>query len=951
MIKDKLLTVCTRTRVLTTKFLNHRFTRKVNEIFFTTHSYKKTLFLALFYVFLFYLPFTFMTFFLDHVVFFQLDHLYQFSNLIFDLKSRLLDFNFSTWDHKNALGYDYFANFYYIPLDFSTLPFLVLPFLANHKLLWLSFLIKILAGTAIFSYLLKLYKLSFKTILITSILYGSADLFFSQNVFPTFTGLIFYIPLLLVSIEFIIQKKNFWFFSLTIFQLFLFNFYWAWPLTLFMALSMLVRYVLAFIVLPRRANYKYFTLCLIKSILFYLIGLGMASFFILPILNIMSNEPRMNELIEINRENMWEVLFKFDTMVYLKTFFKMLVPNLFAYSGFFYDDTDSYWLPTNHIIIYSSIMSSFTLLHFIIVPSSVIKKKIKRANYKIYTVLRVVTLLTTVMLFIPGIAFVFSATTTAYLRWFVFYGTLLIINFAFLFEYKLINRYLLSLFMLASAGYIWFALEFNGNQGPSTFHNTDATISKVSIVIYLIIAIWLMIYRKRMNVSLTVTLFIEKVALMILIFALCVSSGYSSGVLHNSKYAGVTKELLRRNQGQSELTLTHDFLYYNEKRDLHPLRNMPYTFESNNVYGNYNVFHSLINPYFTFYHRNSNHSRSYNVMNVPYFYYRFTEPTQFLLSTNNDSPVHHFTYTPGSALVDSQQVDDFNSTVSLYRTGTDLSLGSGFTTYYSEDDGNKHAYLWLKSAYVQDEDVIENLLKLGIDYNDKTDNILMYRSYNQTSIKEYDFEHYYSPYKFSEIEFELDADESEALIVKYSSASSKSVKGLFIIDQNDDLYRCYNRFCHVPENGIKKVIVGYKKSNEHFNPKVIDLYTVKQSKLEKQMLQLKKYSTYDVDIDGNTITSKVINDQPLIMVYRIGYAKGWNVYVDGKKVESFPAHEGMLGFTLESTGEHEITMKYETPGLRNGIFISTGSFLIFGLLVYSWLKNKNKGAIVDEINT
>ena len=109
--------------------------------------------------------------------------------------------------------------------------------------MWLSFLFKILIGTACFSYLLKLYQLNHKTILFMSVLYGTADLFFAQNVFPSYTGLIIYIPLILIAIELMIQKKNFLIFSLVIFQIFLFNYYWAWNLSLFMALALFGRII------------------------------------------------------------------------------------------------------------------------------------------------------------------------------------------------------------------------------------------------------------------------------------------------------------------------------------------------------------------------------------------------------------------------------------------------------------------------------------------------------------------------------------------------------------------------------------------------------------------------------------------------------------------------------------------------------------------------------------
>ena len=43
---------------------------------------------------------------------------------------------------------------------------------------------------------------------------------FAQNVFPSYTGLIIYIPLILIAIEYIFQKNNYLIFSLVIFKSF-----------------------------------------------------------------------------------------------------------------------------------------------------------------------------------------------------------------------------------------------------------------------------------------------------------------------------------------------------------------------------------------------------------------------------------------------------------------------------------------------------------------------------------------------------------------------------------------------------------------------------------------------------------------------------------------------------------------------------------------------------------
>ena len=121
----------------------------------------------------------------------------------------------------------------------------------------------------------------------------------------------------------------------------------------------------------------------------------------------------------------------------------MLVPNLFTYRGYFFDTTQNYFLPTNHIIIYSSILATSTLIHLILYPPFLVKKRLTPTQYRLYLFLMGTTLTFFIALFVPIVAMIFSATTTPYLRYFAFFGVILILNTAFFYEHQLLNNKLL----------------------------------------------------------------------------------------------------------------------------------------------------------------------------------------------------------------------------------------------------------------------------------------------------------------------------------------------------------------------------------------------------------------------------------------------------------------------------------------------------------------------------
>jgi uncharacterized membrane protein YfhO len=70
------------------------------------------------------------------------------------------------------------------------------------------------------------------------------------------------------------------------------------------------------------------------------------------------------------------------------------------------------------------------------------------------------------------------------------------------------------------------------------------------------------------------------------------------------------------------------------------------------------------------------------------------------------------------------------------------------------------------------------------------------------------------------------------------------------------------------------------------------------------------------------------------MVLGIPYSKGWRAYVDGKKEKLLQANVMYMALPL-TAGTHHIVLKYETPYLKTGLFVSLVAFLILaGVMIY-----------------
>jgi uncharacterized membrane protein YfhO len=79
-----------------------------------------------------------------------------------------------------------------------------------------------------------------------------------------------------------------------------------------------------------------------------------------------------------------------------------------------------------------------------------------------------------------------------------------------------------------------------------------------------------------------------------------------------------------------------------------------------------------------------------------------------------------------------------------------------------------------------------------------------------------------------------------------------------------------------------------------------------------------------------------------ILCLSIPYDEGWTAYVDGKNTDLMQANTAWMAIEL-SAGEHEIELRYWTPGLTAGICLT-----VLGIIALVWYLLRRKKEKISE---
>ena len=126
------------------------------------------------------------------------------------------------------------------------------------------------------------------------------------------------------------------------------------------------------------------------------------------------------------------------------------------------------------------------------------------------------------------------------------------------------------------------------------------------------------------------------------------------------------------------------------------------------------------------------------------------------------------------------------------------------------------------------------------------------------------------------------------------------------------------------------------------------LYTLDMDEFEHAFERLAQTSlvTTEKSTDAHIFGSLTTLEENKTIMTTIPYDAGWNVYVDGKKVETYSVlNESLLAFDIESVGTHDIEFRYMPRIYVITAIISAISIAIFVFLIVVDAKRKKKASI------
>ena len=137
--------------------------------------------------------------------------------------------------------------------------------------------------------------------------------------------------------------------------------------------------------------------------------------------------------------------------------------------------------------------------------------------------------------------------------------------------------------------------------------------------------------------------------------------------------------------------------------------------------------------------------------------------------------------------------------------------------------------------------------------------------------------------------------------------------------------------------------MGYSKENQNhvdikFNSNrkytFKDVYAamVPASNYDNAAANLKKEALENVKLSDNHISGNIKVSQDKILQLSIPYSKGYKIYVDGKKTETFNSGIGYIGAKVLK-GRHTINVTYKSPGIVAGAMLTIISTLFWAFYV------------------
>ncbi len=88
-----------------------------------------------------------------------------------------------------------------------------------------------------------------------------------------------------------------------------------------------------------------------------------------------------------------------------------------------------------------------------------------------------------------------------------------------------------------------------------------------------------------------------------------------------------------------------------------------------------------------------------------------------------------------------------------------------------------------------------------------------------------------------------------------------------------------------------------------------------------------------ISVGRDTVSGTVTAGEDSILVFNVPFSEGWRAYIDGEPVETCRADIAYIGVRI-GAGSHDFALRYETPYLTAGAYVSLAGVAAFGVTVF-----------------
>lgn len=847
---------------------------------------------------------------------------------------------FPMWTFKVGIGASIFSasNFLFDPFN------LFYMFMSKETLAYMFvfvFIAKIVLSGLFFYFYLNIMGFTKKTSLIVSLLYAFNGYMILWGQHYWFANIIVYAPLMLYSLELLIQRSKWVMFCLIIGLTAVYSYYFLYMISIYLVLYATARYILL-----KKIDSKKIMLFICKFSSSYILGIGISAFLLFPSIYTALTNPRVGLNIDFSLKPASLVEY---ISILGRPFSNDIMGRNYQFVGYsnYYESPQLYCglltlllipqllkaFKLREKIVYGSLGG--VLCSFILIPyGSVIFNAFSSFTYRWSFVL-----------------IIFELTMMAYAVEFVLKDKNLVDRKILKYTFGILCKILALVFV--------FRLIYKSIKEKVVIDSLESVETLVygSIKYFIVIVIFLSLYYLVTNLY-SKNLLSRKIYSILIILLVCIELAAFSDTSVNKRDL-VNPNYINNREGYFDNT--NEIVKY-----LHEKDNSFYRIEKSfysatpseplfqNYYGT-TVYNSLNNPEYLNFLKTINASNARSRTIVDGFKDRTSIQTllgvKYYISKNqNDKPY-------GYDLI--SKFGDFY----LFRNSNYLPLGFTYNSYITEEDFSKLSTedkdrALLKYFIMKNGDVLPETHKYLNKYNEDlkktTSNIdieyskmifgnmkiieqqqgramLRYIALDSDPMITIPLEEKItnSKLKFS-IEITSSQPTSGQIFYKeYSDEFKEDKSKKFSINQGTSKYEVDLGFVSADQIRIDvgEIPGEYAINNIQLTSTPVTEYINDVEKLKKESLNVDQVS------DDRILGEINLSDNKLLFL-SIPFDKGWHIYVDDVEHEIVSVNAGLSGVFLQK-GEHNIKLKYAQPGLLQGVVVTTISLI---LLIFLYIR-------------